>query len=101
MITEARKHAVYRLVKTCPGLGNVRTAQLLAVVVTPYRFPSKRDFWSYCGLAVVTRSSSDWVRARSGEWVKASIQQTRGLNQKQAKALWATLNRSMIFPEPK
>jgi len=28
-------------------------------------------------------------------------EKTRGLNQKQAKALWATLNRSMIFPEPK
>jgi hypothetical protein len=26
------------------------------------------------------RSSSDWVRTQSGEWVKAPIPQTRGLN---------------------
>ena len=26
------------------------------------------------------RSSSDWVRTRGGEWIKAPVQQTRGLN---------------------
>ncbi len=26
------------------------------------------------------RSSSDWVRAQNGEWIKAQIQKTRGLN---------------------
>jgi hypothetical protein len=46
---------------TCPGLGEIRTAQLLSTVVTPYRFSNKRSFWSYCGLAIVMRSSSDWV----------------------------------------
>jgi hypothetical protein len=80
MITEARKHPEYRCVKSCPGLGDVRSAQLLPVVVTPYRFANKRQFWSYCGLAVVSRSSSDWVRTRSGEWIKAPVLQTRGLN---------------------
>lgn len=80
MITEARKHPEYRYVKSCPGLGNVRSAQLLPVVVTPYRFANKRQFWSYCGLAVISRSSSDWVRTRSGEWIKAPVQQNRGLN---------------------
>jgi len=49
-------------------------------VVTPYRFQSKRGFWSYRGLGIVTRSSSDWVRTRTGEWVKAEVQRTRGLN---------------------
>jgi transposase len=80
MITEARKHTVFRYVRSSPGLADVRTAQILPVVVTPYRFANKRRFWAYCGLAIVTRSSSDWVRTRSGEWVKAPIQQTRGLN---------------------
>ena len=37
-------------------------------------------FWSYCGLGIVMRSSSDWVRTRGGEWIKAPVQQTRGLN---------------------
>ena len=41
-------------------MGVVRVAQLIASVVTPHRFRSKRQFWSYCGLAVVTRSSADY-----------------------------------------
>lgn len=80
LVAEARKHRVYRRVRTCPGLGPVRAAELVAVVVTPYRFRNKRKFWKYCGLGVVMRSSSDWVRTRSGEWVRADVKQTRGLN---------------------
>jgi transposase len=77
---EARKHAIYRVLKTCPGMGRIRTAQMLPIVVTPYRFANKRSFWAYSGLAVVMRSSSDWVRTRDGGWVRAPVQQTRGLN---------------------
>ena len=62
MLVEARKHRTWRLVKSCPGLGEIRTAQLLPIVVTPYRFKNKRAFWAYCGLGIVMRSSSDWVR---------------------------------------
>lgn len=80
LIKEARKHPPYRMVKTCPGLGPIRTAELLPVVVTPHRFRSKRAFWSYCGLGIVMRSSSDWVQTREGGWVRAEVRQTRGLN---------------------
>lgn len=80
LIKEARKHRPYRLVKTCPGLGPIRTAELLPVVVTPHRFRNKRAFWSYCGLGIVMRSSSDWVQTREGGWVRAEVRQTRGLN---------------------
>jgi transposase len=81
LLAEARKHREWRLLKTCPGLGPIRTAELLPVVVTPYRFRSRSGFWAYCGLGIVMRSSSDWVRAPSGEWVKTAVQRTRGLNQ--------------------
>jgi hypothetical protein len=87
MLAEARKHRPWRLVKSCPGLGEIRTAQLLPIVVTPYRFKNKRAFWAYCGLGIVMRSSSDWVRTQSGEWVKAPIQQTRGLNRNSNRSL--------------
>jgi transposase len=80
MLGEARKHAIYRVLKTCPGMGRIRTAQLLPIVVTPYRFSNKRSFWAYSGLAVVMRSSSDWIRTQSGDWIRAPVQQTRGLN---------------------
>jgi transposase len=80
LLREARKHREWRLLKTCPGLGPIRTAELLPVVVTPYRFRSRSGFWAYCGLGIVMRSSSDWVRAPTGEWVKTAVQRTRGLN---------------------
>ena len=80
MLAEARKHREWRVLKTCPGLGPIRTAELLPVVVTPYRFRSRSGFWAYCGLGIVMRSSSDWVRDPSGRWVKTPVQQTRGLN---------------------
>ena len=44
---------------TAPGIGLVRAAYIVAVVMTPHRFRTARQFWSYSGLAVMTRSSSD------------------------------------------
>ncbi len=80
LLAEARKHREWHVLKTCPGLGPIRTAELLPVVVTPYRFQSRSRFWAYCGLGVVMRSSSDWVRGPGGRWVREPVQQTRGLN---------------------
>jgi transposase len=87
LVTEARRHREWRLLKTCPGMGPIRTAELLPIVVTPYRFQSRSRFWAYSGLGVVMRSSSDWVRTQAGEWVKAPMQQTRGLNRNFNRAL--------------
>ena len=69
----------HRPLETAPGLGPVRTAQLLPIVITPWRFRTKRQFWAYCGFGIVTRSSSDYVFDR-GRWVRARVTQTRGLN---------------------
>jgi len=80
MMAEARKRKITRILMTCPGMGEVRVAQLLPIVVTPYRFSGKRSFWAYCGMAIVMRSSSDWARAQDGRWVRLPVQQTRGLN---------------------
>src|SRR5918993_1405237 len=61
LVTECRRHPACRLLLKVPTLGIVRIAQLIAAVVTPHRFRSKRQFWSYCGLAAVTKSSADHV----------------------------------------
>jgi transposase len=82
LVAESEKHAVTKLLRSCPGLGAVRVAQLVPIVVTPHRFRTKQHFWSYCGLSVVTRSSSDWVQAPDGQWVRAAVIQTRGLNRR-------------------
>jgi len=99
MIVAARKHGAYRIIKTAPGLGPIRAAQVLAVVVTPQRFRSSRQFWAYCGLAIVMRSSSDWVQQPGGAWARSAVQQTRGLNRNHnhlAKALFKAAATTVI-----
>jgi transposase len=80
LLAEAGRHPIARILATAPGIGPIRIAQLLPIVVTPHRFRTRSQFWAYCGLAIVTRSSSDWVQTRTGGWVRAQVQQTRGLN---------------------
>lgn len=90
MLTEARRFPITRVLRTAPGIGPQRAAQLVAIVVTPHRFRTKRQFWSYCGFGVVTRSSADWVQV-GGRWQRSPVIQTRGLNRAcnhQLKALF-------------
>jgi transposase len=79
---EAKKSPEVQRLKTVPGLGDVRAAQVVAIVVTPHRFRKKRHFWSYCGLGIVTRASSEWKRnSPQAPWQRVqSNVQTRGLN---------------------
>jgi transposase len=80
LVQEAHRHPICRILESCPGLGPIRVAQMVPIVVSPTRFRTKRQFWSYCGLGIVSRSSSDWVRTKDGGWARANVQQTRGLN---------------------
>jgi len=80
LLREARKHPIVKILETAPGFGPIRAARLVPIVITPHRFRTKRQFWSYCGLGIVTRSSSDWVQTADGAWIKARVPQTRGLS---------------------
>jgi transposase len=80
MLKEARRHPAYQLLLSIPLLGPISVAQLIAVVETPFRFRSKRQFWTYVGLAVVTRTSAEYVVVNGV--VRRSMRPvaTRGLN---------------------
>ena len=80
MLTESRKHSITKKLMTIPGLGKIRVAELVPIIVSPHRFRTKRQLWKYAGLGIVMRSSSDWVQDPAGRWSKANVQQTRGLN---------------------
>ncbi|HTP25993.1 MAG TPA: transposase [Anaeromyxobacteraceae bacterium] len=80
LLQASRKHPIVQTLATAPAIGPIRAAQIVAVVLAPHRFRTKRQFWAYCGLAIVMRSSSDWVKDRHGHWVRAQTSQTRGLN---------------------
>ncbi len=79
IIKELDRHPISPVLQTCPAIGPVRTARLMATVVTPHRFRTARQFWSYSGLGIVMRTSSDWSRT-DGEWARAKVSKTRGLN---------------------
>jgi transposase len=73
---------------TAPGIGPIRAAQIVAIVVAPERFRTPRQFWSYCGLGVVQRSSADWSRdPATGLWTRQQLAATRGLNRKRNPVL--------------
>jgi transposase len=80
--TESKSHPIIRKLSTAPGIGPIRTAQLVAIVGTPHRFRTRHQFWSYSGLGIVSRSSSDWARNKHGEWIRAEVRQTRGLTRR-------------------
>ena len=87
LLEESKSHPIIRKLSTAPGMGPIRTAQLVAIVGTPDRFRTRRQFWSYCGLAIVLRSSSDWVRNARGEWVRSEVRKARGLTRKRQPVL--------------
>lgn len=80
LLAESRKYSAGRCLRQVPGLGAVRIALLLALVQTPFRFRSKRPFWSYIGLGLVTRISAQFCSV-SGQWKRAhKAPAIRGLN---------------------
>jgi transposase len=80
LVKEARPHPAFTRLCAVAGLGPIRASQIIAAVGSPFRFRTKRQFWSYCGLAVVTRSSADYEISGSGLERRARSTQTRGLN---------------------
>ena len=80
LVAQVRGHDDYPILIKLPGFGPVRVAQLIAAVGAPHRFRTKRQFWPYCGYAVVTRSSADYQFVE-GKIVKQRKKvSTRGLN---------------------
>jgi hypothetical protein len=62
LVAESHRHSITRKLETCPGLGPIRVAQLVSIVVTPDRFRTRAQFWSYCG-----RGHRDALLVRLGE----------------------------------
>jgi transposase len=87
LLAASKSHSAVKLLSTAPAIGPIRSAQIVAHVVTPHRFRTKRQFWAYCGLAVVMRSSADWQKGKDGRWVRAMMQQSLGLNRNRNGAL--------------
>jgi transposase len=87
LVAEARKHAVTRILRSVPGIGPIRAAVILGVAGTPHRFRSKKQFWGYCGLAVVTRTSAEYELVNGRVYKSKKRPLVRGLNQNYNRAM--------------
>ena len=80
LLIEGRAHRAVKLLRTIPQLGPIRAAFIVATVDTPHRFRTKRQFWTYVGLAVITHMSSEY-EMKAGQVVRRRKPvATRGLN---------------------
>jgi transposase len=87
LLAESRKHAGVKLLRQIPFIGPLRAAQLVALMQTPHRFRSKRQLWTYSGLAVETHDSAQY-RYVDGQLQRSKKpQQVRGLNQNHNHAM--------------
>lgn len=80
MLAESRKHKATTILRSLSTLGPISTAMIIATCDTPHRFRTKRQFWTYCGFAVVTRSSSDHYFKDGRLHKRRKPALTRGLN---------------------
>ena len=69
LIHHASMSRAFELLQSIPYVGEVRAAELLAIVGHPSRFRSLRTFWSYAGLGVVQAVSSEH-RVENGRVVR-------------------------------
>ena len=60
LLAESRKHSATKLLRQIPYIGPIRAALLMALIQTPHRFRSKRQLWTYSGLAIETRDSAQY-----------------------------------------
>jgi hypothetical protein len=81
LLAESRKQSATKLLRQVPSIGPIRAALLIALIQTPHRFRTKRQLWTYSGLAIETRDSAQYHYV--GEELQRSKkpQQLRGLNQ--------------------
>jgi len=81
VLAESRKHVATKLLRQIPSIGPIRAALLIALMQTPHRFRTKRQLWTYSGLAIETRDSAQH-RYVAGQLQRSKKpQQLRGLNQ--------------------
>jgi transposase len=77
---ESRKHPSYKILRQIPGLGPIRVALLMAFAITPHRFRTKRQFWTYTGFSIISRASAEYEIAQ-GELKRTKRKPLpRGLN---------------------
>jgi transposase len=80
LLTESKKHQVWKRLRQIPPLGPIRAAVLLGIVQTAHRFRTKRQLWTYGGLGIEVHSSADHQVVKGQLQRKKKPIEIRGLN---------------------
>jgi transposase len=96
MLAEAKRDPAWVVLRSIPFLGPVRVALLLATMQTPWRFRTKRNLWAYAGLAVVTRTTSEYLIEGGRAVRRRRAPMTRGLNRNHSRLLKAVLKGAAV-----
>jgi transposase len=80
LLAEGRKHKATKLLRQIPSIGPIRSVLLVAILQTPHRFRTKRQLWTYSGLALETRNTGEY-RIEGGQLKRSKKAfAIRGLN---------------------
>jgi len=80
VVREARKHPAAKILQGIPGIGPLRAAVIIAYAITPHRFRTRKQFWTYCGLAVTSRITGEYVIVDGQVRRSKKLPLVRGLN---------------------
>ncbi len=80
LLAEGRKHSATKLLRQIPSIGPIRAVLLAALIQTPHRFRTKRQLWSYSGLALETRNSGEYSIVHGRLKRSKKVVAIRGLN---------------------
>jgi len=80
LLAESRKQSATKILCQIPSIGPIRTALLIALMQTPHRFRTKRQLWTYSGLAIETHDSAQYRYVGGKVQRSKKPQQVRGLN---------------------
>jgi len=80
LVAETKKHPAAKILDSIPGIGLVRAAVIIAFVITPFRFRTRRQFWAYCGLAVRSKITGEYIMVEGRVRRSKKRPLVRGLN---------------------
>jgi transposase len=80
LLTESKKHHVWKRLRGVPSIGPIRAAVLLGIMQTAHRFRTKRQLWTYSGFGIEGRGSANHQVVNGQLQRKKKPIEIRGLN---------------------
>jgi transposase len=87
LVMETRKHPAAKILQGIPGIGPLRAGVIIGFAITPYRFRTRKQFWTYCGLGVMSHITGEYVVVEGRVRRSQKLPLVRGLNHNYNRSL--------------